>query len=71
MFYDKFVELCQWKGVTPSRAAIESGQLDAARWESYRNLENEAESKADLLQRKEAFMKDIAKKNRQRKKDLR
>ena len=25
MFYDKFVELCQWKGVTPSRAAIESG----------------------------------------------
>lgn len=25
MFYDKFVQLCKQKGVSPSRAAIESG----------------------------------------------
>ena len=53
------------------RAAIESGELDAARWESYQNLSNEAESREDLLRRKQAFMKNVAKINKQRKKGMR
>lgn len=52
------------------RAAIESGQLDAARWDSYQKLQNEAQSREELRQRKTAFMKGVAKANKNRKKEI-
>lgn len=45
------------------RAAIESGELDAARWESYQKLKDEsadAESKAELLQRKQQWRMEVS-----------
>lgn len=51
------------------RAAIDSGELDASRWQSYQALQQEAESKESLLRRKQEFMKGVAKYNRQRKKE--
>lgn len=53
------------------RAAIASGELDPARWESYQSLAGEAQSKEELLRRKEKLMKTIARSNKQRKKGMR
>lgn len=50
------------------KAAIASGELDPARWESYRKLNAEAESREALLRRKRAWAKDVAMYSRQRKK---
>ena len=54
------------------RAAIESGELSRERWESYKGLKNEAEysdDKATYLRAKQQWHKDIAKFNKQRKRD--
>ena len=50
------------------RAAIDSGELEAARWESYRTLKEEAVDKEEMLRRKREWSKGVAKYNKQRKK---
>ena len=51
------------------RAAIAAGELDPARFESYKKLQAESMSKAELLRRKKDWSRSIAKANRQRKKE--
>ena len=53
------------------RAAIERGELDMQRWESYRKLKAEAVDKEELLRRKNEWSKGVAKFSRQRKKEIR
>ena len=50
------------------RAAIAAGELDAARWESYRKLTLEAKSSEEMLRRKQEWGKAVAKSSRLRKK---
>ena len=50
------------------RAAIAAGELDPARWESYRKLQAETLSREDMLRRKREWSKSVALKNKQRKK---
>ena len=52
------------------RAAIERGELDMQRWESYRKLKAEAVDKEELLRRKNEWSKGVAKFSRQRKKEI-
>ena len=52
------------------RAAIASGELDAARWESYQNLKEEALTKDELLRRKHEWSKGVAKFTRNRNKEI-
>ena len=52
------------------RAAIASGELEDARWESYRKLKEEAVSKEEMLRRKQEWSKGVAKFTRQRKKEI-
>ena len=52
------------------RAALDAGELDAARWESYQNLKKEAVSKKEMLRRKNEWHKGIAKFSKQRKKEV-
>ena len=52
------------------RAAIESGELDVQRWESYRTLKEEVVDKAELLRRKREWSKGVAKFSKQRKKEV-
>lgn len=54
------------------RKALDSGELDLARWESYQKLKSEAdaaEDKAEMLQRKQQWQKDVSKKIKQMKKN--
>ena len=53
------------------RAAIERGELDMQRWESYRKLKEEAVDKEELLRRKREWSKGVAKFSKQRKKEVR
>ena len=48
------------------RAALQSGELDAARWESYQKLHAETADRETILRRKKAWGKDVALKLRQR-----
>ena len=50
------------------RTAIAAGELDAARWESYRKLTLEAKSSEEMLRRKKEWGKAVAKSSRLRKK---
>ena len=52
------------------RAAIEAGQLDISRWESYQKLSEEAVDKAEMLRRKCECSKGVAKFTRQRNKEI-
>lgn len=52
------------------KAAITAGKLDAARWESYQKLKEEAVSKEELLRRKQEWSKGVAKFTKQRKKEV-
>ena len=52
------------------RAAIDAGELELSRWESYRNLKEEAISKEEMLRRKHEWSKGVAKFSRQRKKEI-
>jgi ribosome biogenesis GTPase len=52
------------------RAAIEAGELDFQRWESYQKLKEEAVDKAEMLRRKNEWHKGIAKFTRQRNKEI-
>ena len=50
------------------RAAIAAGELDEARWESYRKLQIESESHEEQMRRKREWSKGIAQSKKQRKK---
>ena len=52
------------------RAAIEAGELDFQRWESYQKLKEEAVDKTEMLRRKNEWHKGIAKFTRQRNKEI-
>ena len=52
------------------RAAIETGELDISRWDSYRKLKEEAVDKAEMLRRKSEWSKGVAKFTRQRNKEI-
>ena len=52
------------------RAAIEAGQLDISRWESYQKLKEEAVDRAEMLRRKQQWSKGVAKFTRQRNKEI-
>ena len=52
------------------RAAIEAGELDISRWESYRKLQEEAVDKEEMLRRKREWSKGVAKFSKQRKKEI-
>ena len=52
------------------RAAIESGELDMGRWESYQKLSEEAVDKAEMLRRKNEWSKGVAKFTKQRNKEI-
>ena len=52
------------------RAAIDAGELDIARWESYQKLSEEAVDKAEMLRRKTEWAKGLSKFTRQRKKEI-
>ena len=52
------------------RAAIERGELDVQRWESYRKLKEEAVDKEEMLRRKREWSKGVAKFSKQRKKEI-
>ena len=52
------------------KAAIAEGKLDAARWESYRKLKEEAVDKEEMLRRKQEWSKGVAKFSKQRKKEI-
>ena len=51
------------------RAAMDAGELDPARFESYRKLRAEAVSREELQRRKRDWSKAVAKANRQRRKE--
>ena len=51
------------------RAAINAGELDPARWESWQKLHAEAESREEMLRRKREWAKGVAKYSRQREKE--
>ena len=50
------------------KAAIASGELEASRWESYRNLSEEAVGRDEMMRRKNEWAKGVAKFTKQRKK---
>ncbi len=52
------------------RAAIERGELELSRWESYRKLQEEAVDRDELLRRKREWSKGVAKFTKQRKKEI-
>lgn len=73
----QFVGKCRFSDCTHNtepgcaiKAAIESGELDISRWESYRKLREEAVSQEEMLRRKREWSKGVAKSNRQRKKEI-
>ena len=52
------------------RRAIDMGELDLERWESYRKLKEEAVDRDELLRRKQQWHKDVAKFSRSRNKEV-
>ena len=52
------------------KAAIAAGELDASRWESYQKLKAEAVSKEEMLRRKNAWHKSLAKFTKNRNKEV-
>ncbi len=52
------------------RAAIDRGELDISRWESYRKLKEEAVDRDEMLRRKREWSKGVAKFTKQRKKEI-
>ena len=52
------------------KAAIASGELEPARWESYQKLKDEAVDPEELLRRKRQWSKNLSKFTKQRKKEI-
>jgi ribosome biogenesis GTPase len=74
---EKYIGRCRFSDCSHARepgcairAAIRAGELDIARWESYRKLKEEAVDKEELLRRKHEWSKGVAKFTRQRNKEI-
>jgi len=74
---EKFMGRCRFSDCRHQRepgcaikAAIAAEELDAARWESYQKLLEEAVSKEEMLRRKHEWSKGVAKFTKQRKKEI-
>ena len=52
------------------RAALDCGELDISRWESYRKLKEEAVDKAEMLRRKREWHKSLRKDGKLKKKEI-
>ena len=52
------------------RAALDRGELDISRWESYQKLKEEAVDREEMLRRKREWSKGVAKFSKQRKKEI-
>ena len=52
------------------KAAIATGELDAARWESYQKLKEEAIDRDEMMRRKREWSKGVAMFTKQRKKEI-
>lgn len=52
------------------KAAIASGELDPARWESYQKLKDEAIDRDEMMRRKNEWSKNVAKFTKNRKKEI-
>ena len=52
------------------RAALDRGELDISRWESYRKLKEEAVDKAEMLRRKREWHKSLRKDEKLKKKEI-
>ena len=52
------------------KGAIDAGELDISRWESYQKLNEEAVDKAEMLRRKQEWHKTLSKFTKQRKKEI-
>ena len=52
------------------RAALEAGELDSGRWESYKKLKEEAVDREEMLRRKRQWSKGVAKFAKDRKKEI-
>lgn len=52
------------------KAALASGELDIARWESYQKLKEEAVDKAEMLRRKNEWHKSLRKGEKMKKKEI-
>ena len=52
------------------KAAIASGKLELARWESYRKLKEEAVDRDEMMRRKNEWAKGVAKFSKQRNKEI-
>ncbi len=52
------------------RAALEAGELELSRWESYRKLKEESIDKDEMLRRKREWSKNVAKFSKDRKKEI-
>lgn len=73
---EQYIGKCRFSDCTHStepgcaiKAAIESGELDISRWESYRTLKEEA-PRDEMLRRKREWSKGVAKYAKQRKKEI-
>lgn len=73
---ERFLGKCRFSDCTHNaepgcaiKAAIDRGELDISRWESYRKLKEEAVPQEELLRRKQQWSKNVAKLNKQRKKE--
>lgn len=74
---EQFIGKCRFSDCTHQaepgcaiKAAIERGELDISRWESYRKLKEEAASQEEMLRCKREWSKGVAKANKQRKKEI-
>ena len=74
---EQYLGKCRFSDCTHERepgcaikAAIQAGELDISRWESYRKLKDESMDKAEMLRRKQEWSKGVAKFTRQRNKEI-
>ena len=75
---ERFMGKCRFSDCSHERepgcaikAAIASGELDIARWESYRKLKEEAVDRDEMMRRKREWSKSVAKFTKQWKKEIR
>jgi len=74
---EKYIGRCRFSDCKHSgepgcaiRVAIEVGELDIERWNSYNKLKEEAVDKEEMLRRKREWSKGVAKFTKQRKKEI-
>ena len=74
---ERFIGKCRFSDCKHERepgcaikAAVASGELDIARWDSYRKLKEEAVDRDEMMRRKQEWAKGVAKFTKQRKKEI-